>query len=152
MCACAFFAFPTARPLKKREKVRFGTHVCTCATHVVLFFLLVVELELMCPNSLLHVEDIIKKVGSSDITYDEMEDGYVAPIPYHTTYNCMLRPGHSSHVRRSTLKARKLFTTQNPYNSLEPRELLAEREIYISTQIFFSSTRLTPPSPSFYIW
>jgi hypothetical protein len=49
------------------------------------------------------VEDVIKKVGSSDITYDEWDDG----------------PGTSSHVRRSALKARKSLTTRNIYDSLE---------------------------------
>ncbi|KAF8806343.1 hypothetical protein BYT27DRAFT_7191688 [Phlegmacium glaucopus] len=49
------------------------------------------------------VEDVIKKVGSSDITYDEMDDG----------------PGPSSRVRRSALKARKSLTTRNVHDSLE---------------------------------
>ncbi|KDR84010.1 hypothetical protein GALMADRAFT_262367 [Galerina marginata CBS 339.88] len=51
------------------------------------------------------VEEVIKKVGSSDVAYDEMIDESL--------------PGPSSRVRRSAMKARKSMTTRNVKDSLD---------------------------------
>ena len=66
------------------------------------------------------VEDVIRKVGSLDVTYDGLDDGYM-PYFLSFTYQYLkscLRPGSSSYVRRSALKARKSLTTRNVYDSL----------------------------------
>ena len=64
------------------------------------------------------VEDVIRKIGSSDITYDELDDGYIPNPPLTRYLKSHIRPGSSSHVRRSALKARKSLTTRNIYDSL----------------------------------
>ena len=65
------------------------------------------------------MEDVIKKVGSSDITYEELDDGYIPSSCSHIKAKPYIRPGSSSHVRRSALKARKSLTTRHIYDSLE---------------------------------
>ena len=68
------------------------------------------------------MEEVIRKVGSSDITYDEMDDGYISnSLSTHILIlkSYIIRPGSSSHVRRSALKAKKSLTTRNIYDSVE---------------------------------
>ena len=66
------------------------------------------------------VEEVIKNIGSSDITYDEFDDGYnQTPHTHISILKSYFRPGSSSHVRRSALKAKKSLTTRNIYDSVE---------------------------------
>lgn len=68
------------------------------------------------------VEQIIKSIGSSELPYDEMDDELVALfLEYPLCSNCLshARPGPSSRVRRSAIKARKSMTTRNTLDSLE---------------------------------
>ena len=66
------------------------------------------------------VEEVIRKVGSSDITYDELDDRYLpSPTLISIFKPYIFRPGSSSYVRRSALKAKKSLTTRNIYDSVE---------------------------------
>ena len=67
------------------------------------------------------VEEVIRKVGSSDITYDELDDRYIPSPLFHIDIlkSYIFRPGSSSYVRRSALKAKKSLTTRNIYDSVE---------------------------------